>query len=86
VHLERRTRRQRRVLLRDEAVLSVNLQWFFPGAACADAAEHFTLGNAPHAARRRPPPSPTVTRPPPPASVITSTCRRRWRVQRRRSG
>jgi hypothetical protein len=60
------------VLLRDEAVLSVNLQWFFPGAACADAAEHFALECA---ARRPPPPppSPTVTRPPPPASVVTAT-------------
>jgi hypothetical protein len=55
-------------LLRAEAVSSVILQWFFPGAACADAAEHFALGCA---ARR--PPQPTVTRPPPPASVITAT-------------
>jgi hypothetical protein len=65
----RRTRRQRRVLLRDEAVLSVNLQWFSP-ALLVQAPPSIS----PSAMRRTPPaPPPTVTRPPPPASVVTAT-------------
>jgi hypothetical protein len=72
----RRTRRQRRGLLRAEAVSSVFfcIGFCFPALLVQQAPPSITLRRQ-CAARCSPPPPrpPTVTRPPPPASVVTAT-------------